>query len=274
VQGGVIGGRCRQHGLEGHGGGHFGVADQFFTPVDGQASNRGHKCRAIDQGIAFLGNQLEAWDTGLAHGLVATHLFPGIPGLAAVPSAIGITGCHNGDGGQGNQVATGSQGTFFWDIRGDTPVEHFDQGFHDHRSDSGWPTGHGVGPDDHHGPDDLFGQWFADTGHIGKDDISGKLIGLGRIDGFIGVGAEPGIDAVEHGILFLNGMVQPLLGGGHARFCLLTEWFHGRPVLGHRVDFLDGQHFSGDLYCCHDTFLLTTILPFLMTIQTALLPSL
>ena len=248
----MIGCRCRQHGLEGQGCGNFGVADQFFAAIHGQAPDSRHKGRAINQGISLLGDQLEARDTGFAHGLVPAHQLACIPGFAAVAFAVCIAGGHNGNGSQGNQVTAGSQGALFRYIRGDALVEHFDESFHHHGANSGWSAGDGVGPDDHHGPDDLFGQWFADTSHIGQDNVPGKLAGLVRIDGFIGVGAESGIDAVEYGILFLNCLAQPLLGGGHARFCFLVEQIHLCQVVGHRVDFFDGQLFSGYVNCCHE----------------------
>jgi len=191
------------------------MLDQLFTFFNCQTTHGGHKGGSVDHGIPFFGNRLESGDTGLTHGLITGHQFPFEPGFTAVSPSVGIAGCHRRNCGQGHQISTGSQGTLFRDIRGDALVEHLHKCLNHYRSNTGRPASHGVGPDDHHSPHNGFGQWFANTGYIGQNDISGQDTGLVRIDGFIGVGTKAGIDTIKHRVPFLYGLNQPLVCGGH-----------------------------------------------------------
>ena len=231
IESGGKGGQC----LHGHGGGDVGQLRPPIEVVPDQGADGGHALGAVDEGQSLLGQQVIGGDARPRHGFGAGEPLPLVPGFAPADE-------HQGHMGQRRKIAGGPQGPLPGHHGGHALVEHFDETLDEFPPDAGVALHQGVGPKEHHGPDDLPAKGRACGHAMAQDQVFLKLGALLMTHVHLGKFPEAGGDAVYPAVLrqyLLHQGSGPIDG-----LIAALRQLHRSVESSHRHHLFDGQAFA------------------------------
>ena len=174
-------------------------------------------------------------DAGPPHGLGPGQPLPLIPGFAPADE-------HQSHVSKGRQIAGGSQGPLPGHHGRHVLVEHGDEALDQLPPDAGVASHQGIGPEEHHGPDDLPAEGRACGHAVAQDQVLLKLGALLVAHVHLGEFAEARGDAVYPAVLRHDPIHQ---GSGpiDGRIAAFAEPHRG-VIASHRNHLFDGQALS------------------------------
>jgi len=144
--------------------GDLGLFDEAFGVVDCETAHGVGQIGAVDDAEAVAGLEARHGDSGGCKGVGAIHSLAFVEGLT-------LAHHQQGDLRHGGEIAAGAHRAFAADNRGDSVVEHGDEGSGDFGPAARVAVGVDIDPEQHGGADPVFRTGLADAGGVVVDQV-------------------------------------------------------------------------------------------------------